>query len=290
MSQSGNAFADILVPLALDSSNEEEILLSLPHLVRGMEGSGRLRLYHVVTPAQLRWGLLEGESFLQQVEHLHRRAEDQLARYCELLRAQIPSSWQVDYEVEAQEVASPGEEIALYLQREKFGLLVLAFKQRKRWERFFGATALWDILESVSLPVLVLPAPLSIAPRRLLWMTDMQREEFSVLHVLVPFTRALRGTLYCVKVNTPYAFYSHRTFQRHILAMCDYILEQVDPDFVPEECLLYADKDPVEGVAHAAQDFLMDVVVLSDEPEKVDWKVLDALLSQQLPVLLLRKG
>lgn len=289
MSQTGNASFDILVAVALDSSNEEEILLSLPNLVRGVERPGRLCLYHVLTPERFRWTPQQGESFLHQIERLKQEAEKKLDEYRSVLQARMPSHFTVDYWVESQEVASASEEIAQYLNRESFSLLVVAFKQRKRWERFFGTTALWDILDTAPLPILVLPAPLSIPPRRILWMTDMQAEEFPLLTPLVSLVRALKATLYCAKVNTPYAFYTHRAFQRHILAMCDYIIEHVDPDFVPEECLLYADKDFIEGALHAAQDFLMDVIALSAEEDRLDWKLLDKLLSQQVPALLLRQ-
>ncbi|GIV25435.1 MAG: hypothetical protein KatS3mg026_1127 [Bacteroidia bacterium] len=290
MSQSGNDFFSILAAASLDSSNEEEIFLSLPLLVRGVEGPGRLRLYHALTPDRFRWAPGRSESFLQQIQSLKEQAEAQLSSYCKALQERLPAGWEVDYWIEDQEVASPAEEIANYLQRERFSLLVVAFKQRKRWEKFLGLTAVWDILEVAPIPVLILPAPFSLAPRRFLWVTDIQAEEFPLLHPLVRLIRKLKATLYCLKVNTPYSFLAHRTFQRHILEMCDYILEQVDPDFVPEECLLYADKELVEGIVHAAHDFLMDVVALSAEAERMDARIVDKLLAHQLPLLLLRQA
>ncbi|MDW8134048.1 MAG: hypothetical protein RMJ66_03180 [Bacteroidia bacterium] len=289
MSQTGGEYLRVLAAVSLDSSNEEEILLSLPHLVRGGQSGALLRLYHVLTPEHLRLSPMEGGSFLHELARAREAAEQKLSRYCALLRERLPQEISVDYWVESQEVASAGEEIALYLQKELFSLLVVAFKQRKRWERFFGTTALWDVLDSAPTPILLLPAPLSIPPKRVLWVSQMQVEEFPLLKSLIPIIRFLKATLYCAKINTPYSFYTHRSFQRHILAMCDYIIEQVAPDFVPEECILYADKDMAEGVLHATQDFLMDVVALSSEGDNVDWKLLDKLLAQQIPILLLRQ-
>lgn len=290
MSPSGDAFFSILAATSLDSSNEEEILLSLPLLVRGVEGPGRLRLYYALAPDRFRWALGKSEGFLQQIQSLKEQAEAQLSSYCKALQERMPAGWVVDYRIEDQEVASPAEEIANYLQRERFSLLVVAFKQRKRWERFLGMTAVWDILEMAPIPVLILPAAFSLPPRRFLWATEMQAEEFPLLHPLVKLVRKLKATLYCLKVNTPYSFLSHRTFQRHILDMCDYIIENVDPDFVPEECLLYADKELVEGIVHAAHDFLMDVVALSAEVDRVDTRIVDKLLAHQLSLLLLRQA
>lgn len=289
MSQTGESYFRILAPVSLDSANEEEILLSLHHLVRGAVLPAHVHFYHVLTPRELRFSYTAGQSFLHELAQLKEAAEMKLAGYVQLAKERSPDRITFSYSVESQEVASPGEEIAQLLRKEHFDLLTLVFKQRKRWERFFGSTALWDILESAPIPILILPAPLSIPPKRLLWVTQMQPEEFPYLTPLISFVKALKATLYCVKVNTPYAFYPHRTFQRYILAMCDHIIEHIDPDFVPEECLLYNDKDLAEGILHAAQDFLMDIVALSAEEPTLDWKVVDKVLEQQIPVLLLRQ-
>lgn len=289
MSQTGESYFKILAPVSLDSANEEEILLSLPHLVRGASLPAKVHFYHVLTPRELRLAYTGGQSFLRELAQLKEAAETKLAHYAKLAAERVPARVSFSYAVESQEVASPGEEIAQLLRKESFHLLTLVFKQRKRWERFFGSTALWDILESSPIPILILPAPLSIPPKRILWATQMQPEEFPYLTPLISLVKALKATLYCVKINTPYAFYPHRTFQRYILAMCDHIIEHIDPDFVPEECLLYNDKDVAEGIVHAAQDFLMDMVALSAEEPMLDWKVVDKVLEQQIPVLLLRQ-
>lgn len=287
MFPTGENTLKVLAPLALDSSNEEDILLSLHHLFRGMNAPAHLRLYHAITAEKLRFSPTAGESFLHQFQTLREESEKQLRTYTSLLQERAPAHLQVDFWVESQDVASPAEEIAQYLLREAFSLLVVTFKQRRRWERFFGTTALWDILETAPIPMLVLSAPLTIPPKRILWAGALSAEEFPLLQPLIHMVKTFKATLYCAKISTPYAFTTHRSFQRHVLAMCDYIIEQVDPDFVPEECLLYADKDLGEGILHAAQDFLMDIVALSAN-ETLDWKVLDKLLSQQMPVLLLR--
>lgn len=297
MSQTGESYFKILAAVSLDkasyeeadAANEEEILLSLPNLVQGAAKPAHIHFYHVVTPRELRLSPKAGQSFLHELAQLKEAAEARLAKYAEAAAKRSPAQVAFSYSVESQEVASPGEEIAQLLRRERFDLLTLVFKQRKRWERFFGSTALWDILESSPIPLLILPAPLSIPPKRILWATQMQPEEFRYLTPLISLIKALGATLYCVKVNTPYAFYSDRTFQRYILAMCDHIIEHIDPDFVPEECLLYSDKNLAEGILHAAQDLLMDIVVLSADESVPDWKVVDKVLEQKIPVLLLRQ-
>ncbi|MCX7607510.1 MAG: universal stress protein, partial [Bacteroidia bacterium] len=181
---------------SLDSSNEEEILYSLPSLLRGITLPGHFRLYHVITPEQLRLSPIRGESFLHQLERAREEAEKKLTTYCTLLKEKLPAGASIDYVIESQEVAAPGEEIAQYLRRENFSLLIAAFKQRKRWERFFGTTALWDIMENAPIPVLLLPAPLSIPPKRFLWVSNMQSEEFPLLKPLVHFVKTLNATLY----------------------------------------------------------------------------------------------
>lgn len=289
MSQTGEKYFKVLAAVSLDSANEEEILLSLPQLVRGGALPSQVHFYHVLTPHELRLSYTAGQSFLNELEQLKRNAENKLAHYAEAAAKRVSAPVTFSYSVESQEVASPGEEIAQLLRKEPFDLLTLVFKQRKRWERFFGSTALWDILENASIPILILPAPLTIPPKRILWATQMQPEEFPYLAPLISLVRILKATLYCVKVNTPYAFYPHRTFQRYILEMCDYIIDRIDPDFVPEECILYNDRDLAEGILHAAQDFLMDIVALSADEPTLDWKVVDKVLEQHIPVLLLRQ-
>lgn len=290
MSLTGNGSLKILAPVALDSTNEEDILLSLHHLLRGLDKEAHLKLYHALTPDKIRLAPTQGESFLHQIEVAQKQAEEKLRQYQSYLSEKVPASAVISYHIQAREVAAPAEEILAYLHTESFSLMTLSFKQRRRWERFFGTTALWDLLEAVTIPILLLSAPLTIPPRRLLWITSMQSESFPLLKSLVPFVHLIRATLYCAKVNTPTSFITHRTFQRHVLDMCDYIIDHVDPDFIPEECLLYADKDIGEGAVHVAQDFLIDVVVLDTNEALSEWKVVDKLLSQQIPILLLRKA
>ncbi|MCS7154030.1 MAG: universal stress protein [Bacteroidia bacterium] len=290
MSQTGGDFFRILAPIALDSTNEEEILLSLPYLVRGLRIPPYLRLYHVLSPDRIRLAPLRGESFLHQIEQAAQQAEEKLRTYVARLREKIPPPAEVSFHVEKQEVVGPAEEILAYMASEPYSLLILSFKQRKKWERFFGTTALWDLIEQSPVPVLLLSTPLTIPPRRILWITSMHSEGFPLLNTLIPLVRQIQGTLYCAKINTPSTFVTHRTFQRQVLDMCDYIIDHVDPDFVPEECLLYADKEMSEGVLHVVQDFLMDVVALDVEEALSEWKVVDKLIAQQLPVLFLRSG
>lgn len=290
MSLTGNSSLRILAPVALDSTNEEDILLSLHYLLRGLDKEAHLKLYHALTPDKIRLAPTQGESFLHQIEVAQKQAEEKLRRYQGYLSEKLPASVVISYHIQAHEVAAPAEEILSYLRTESFSLMTLSFKQRRRWERFFGTTALWDLLEEAPIPILLLSAPLTIPPRRLLWLTSMQSESFPLLKTLVPFVHLIRGTLYCAKVNTPTSFITHRTFQRHVLDMCDYIIDHVDPDFIPEECLLYADKDIGEGAVHVAQDFLIDVVVLDTNEALSEWKLVDKLLSQQIPILLLRKA
>ncbi|MEN3040153.1 MAG: universal stress protein [Bacteroidia bacterium] len=287
MSRTGSDLLRVLAPLALDSVNEEEILLSLHHLFRGIKEDSILRLYHALSPDKIRIAPLYGESFLHQIEAARMHAEEKLRSYVEALRNKLPKV-EVSYHVESLDVAISAEEILSYLQTEKFSLLVVVFKQRKRWERFFGSTALWDILEGSPISVLLLSAPLNIPPKRILWATSMQPESFALLKPLIQLIHHLKGTLYCAKVNTPGAFTTQRVFQRQVLEMCDYIIDHIDPDFVPEECLLYADKDVVEGLLHVVQDFLMDMVAIDANEALEEWKMVDKLLNHQIPVLFLK--
>ncbi|MCS6894811.1 MAG: hypothetical protein NZZ60_01510 [Bacteroidia bacterium] len=287
MSQIGNDLFRILAPVALDSANEEEILLSIYHLLRGLKSSTYLKLYHALSPDKIRLAPMYGESFLHQIELAKAQAEEKLLSYVTTLGAKIPEV-EISYHIESLDVALSAEEILSYLQNEPFALLVLIFKQRKRWERFFGSTALWDIIEGSPISVLLLSAPLVIPPRRILWVTSMQTESFALLKPLIQLIHYLKGTLYCAKINTPSNFTTQRIFQRQVLEMCDYIIDHVDPDFVPEECLLYADKDVVEGTLHVVQDFLTDMVAIDAEEALEEWKIADRLLSQQVPVLFLK--
>lgn len=290
MSLTGNGSLKILAPVALDSTNEEDIILSLHHLLRGLNREAHLKLYHALTPDKLRLAPAQGDSFLHQIEVARQQAEEKLLQYQSYLSEKVPTSAVISYHIHANEVAAPAEEILAYLQTEEFSLMTVSFKQRRRWERFFGTTALWDLMEEATIPILLLSAPLTIPPRRLLWITSMQAESFPLLKSLVPFVHLIHGTLYCAKINTPSSFITHRTFQRHVLDMCDYIIDYVDPDFIPEECLLYADKDISEGAVHVTQDFLIDVVVLEASEALSEWKVVDKLLNQQVPILFLRKS
>lgn len=287
MSLSGGPLS-CLIPVALDHANEKEILLSLHHLVQGVSPVARLHFYHVISPEHLKLSPRAGESFLKQLEDTRSQAEAHLSEYVQALKQELPSSIQVDFWIESREVAAPAEQIIEYLQKHPFSLVVIAFNNQKRWEKLFGLTQIWDILEHASVPVLLLSAPLMIPPKRILWLTQMHEDEFPKLHHLVPLVRSLKATLYCAKINTPQQFYTHRTFQRSLLNMCDYIIEHVDPDFVPEECLLYADKDLAEGAVHATQDFLMDIVAISASTEGVENKLLERILAEKIPVLILK--
>ncbi|MCS6789851.1 MAG: hypothetical protein NZ580_02560 [Bacteroidia bacterium] len=287
MSPSGELLS-FLIPVALDHANEKEIILSLHHLVQGLPHMPRFHFYHVIAPEHIKLAPRSGESFLKQLEETRIRAEAQLSEYVQALRQELASGVQIDFWIESREVAAPAEQITEYLQQHPFSLVIVTFHNQRRWEKFFGLTAIWDILESSSVPVLLLAAPLLIPPKRILWLTHMHEDEFSKLHHLIPLVRSLKATLYCAKINTPQQFYTHRTFQRYLLNMCDYIIENVDPDFIPEECLLYADKDLVEGAIHAAQDFLMDIVALNASTEGVEEKFLDRILSEKIPVLILK--
>lgn len=289
MSLTGNGSFRILAPVALDSTNEEEILLSLHHLLRGINSEIHLRLYHALSPDRVRLAPLQGESFLHQIALAREQAEARLQSYIKLLQEKAPPTTTITYHIESLEVVAHAEEILRHLQSEPFSLVTLSFKQRRRWERFFGTTALWDLIEQAPVPVLLLSAPLTIAPRRILWVTSMQADSYPLLKLLIPIVHRLRGTLYCVRVNTPTSFMTHRSFQRHVLDICDYIIDHVDPDFVPEECLLYADKDPAEGALHVVQDFLIDMVAMEAEETLSEWKTVDRLLNHQVPVLFLRR-
>lgn len=289
MFRSGKNSFKVLAPTALDSSNEEEILLSLYHLLRGLGSGVHLRLYHALSLERIRLAPIAGESFLHQITLAQQAAEEKLRAYTEALRAELPPEIGVDFHVERHEMTAPAEEILRHLSEENFSLLVLTFKQRKRWEKFFGMTALWDLIEEATTPILLLPAPLTIPPRRILWVSSMSSDTFPKLAPLIWLIRQLRGTLYCAKINTPTSFTTQRTFQRQVLDLCDYIIDHIDPDFVPEECLLYNDRDTSEGTLHVAQDFLMDVVALDVEEAMEEWKSVERLLNEQLPVLLLRK-
>lgn len=290
MSLTGNGSFRILAPVALDSPNEEEILASLYHLLRGIQGEVFLQLYHVLSPDRVRLAPLRGESFLHQIALAREQAESRLQTYLTLLREKVPASTTITYHIESLEVVAPAEEILRHLQSEKFSLMTLSFKQRRRWERFFGTTALWDLVEQASVPVLLLSAPLTIPPRRILWVTSMQSESYPLLKALIPIVHRIQGTLYCARINTPTNFITHRSFQRYVLDICDYIIDNVDPDFVPEECLLYADKDSGEGSLHVVQDFLIDMVALEAEEALSEWKTVDKLLSHEVPVLFLRRN
>ncbi|MCX8112564.1 MAG: universal stress protein [Bacteroidia bacterium] len=288
MSQIGNDSFRILAPIALDSTNEEEILLSLHYLLHGLHSVPELRLFHVISPDRVQLAPVRGESFLHQIELCTKQAEEKLQGYITVLRGKSPPSAHLTYHIESHEVAAPAEAILAHLSSYNYSLVVLSFKQRRKWERFFGTTALWDIIEQARVPILLLSVPLSISPRRILWVSSMEPDSFALLGSLVPFVRKLNGTFYCAKINTPHTFTTHRTFQRQVLDMCDYIIDHVDPDFIPEECLLYADKDISEGALHVVQDFLMDIAAMDAEEALSEWKMVDKLISHQVPLLFLR--
>lgn len=285
-SQIGPKPFKILLPLQL-GPEEEPFLKGLPHLFRTLTQKAEITFFHALSSSDLPKKLAAGETFQSYIQKQIQKARSALETLATDLQKQLPAHHFSLY-TESEAIANPSEPIIEFIKANGIDLLVLHYKQRSRWEGWLKKTVFWDLFEEAPTHVLAISQPLSFPPKRFLWITEMDQSEYKYLPAILQFIRLYKGTLYCAKINTPSAFYTYRESQRRILALCDHIVEAVDPDFVPQECLAYADKDLVHGAQHVMEDFLMDVLILTPEEELDAHGVNRLLQSGNFPILRLQ--
>ncbi len=276
----------ILVPLNL-RPEEEPFLNGLPYIFKTLTQKAEVIFFHALSPNDLPNKLDTGETFQSYLQKQTQKAQSALEALATDFQKQLPTH-HFSFYTESKAIANPNEPITQFIQEKKVDLLVLHYKHHSRWEGWLKRTAFWDLFEEAPSHVLVITQPLSFPPKRFLWITEMNQSEYKYIPSILQFIRLYKGMLYCVKINTPSSFYTQREFQRRILALCDHIVEAVDPDFVPQECLAYADKDIGHGAQHVMEDFLMDVLIVTPEDE-LDTHLISRLLqSGNFPILRLQ--
>ncbi len=262
-SQSGPEKYKVLIPVSM-SREEEALVKGLYWIFRNWKRPVEITLFHALTIEEIRLRPAQESNFYESLSRQRELMEKQLSDYAHFLKEKLPAHT-VEIAIEHEQLMPPVEAVKNYLRRSPSDMVVLFYKGRQRWESWIGRTAFWDLFEELELAVLAMSQPFTFAPKRFLWLCEMDVEDYKYLPTVLDLIKAFDGSLYCAKLNTPSSFYGHREFQRRVLAFCDYILEHVDPDFVPQECLQYNDKDLVTGAQHVMEDFLMDVLMLAPE-------------------------
>ncbi len=262
-SHSGPEKYKVLVPVST-SREDLPFVESLPHLFRGLTHPAEVHLFHALSLRELNLRPSVGGSFYEALTQRKAEIARTLSEYAGTLTQKLPTH-AVQTILLGEELTAPAEAVQTFLQEHPIDLLVAFYKGRQRWESWVGRTAFWDLYEEVKSGVLAVSHPPTFPPKRFLWLMEMDTEDYRYLPTVLHIIRLFGGTLYCAKVNTPSSFYTHREFQRRVLAFCDYIVDHIDPDFVPQECLQYDDKDLATGAQHVMEDFLMDVLLITPD-------------------------
>jgi len=246
------------------SREEEPLVQGLYQIFRGWKHPVEITLFHALTIEEIQIQPGEGSNFYETINKNKSLAEDRLREYEQFLKEKLPAH-AIRVVIAYEQLISPVEAVQSYLRAYPSEMVVIFYKGRQRWEGWVGRTAFWDLFEELKTAVLVLLQPFTFTPKRFLWLCEMDEEDYKYLPEVLRLIKTFEGSLYCAKVNTPGSFYGHREFQRRVLAFCDYIVEHVDPDFVPQECLQYNDKDVLVGARHLMEDFLMDVLMVAPD-------------------------
>ncbi len=262
-SQSGLEKYKVLVPVSMNRE-EETLVHGLYQIFRNWKHPVEITLFHALTIEEIHLRPTKESNFYESLIQHRGLIEKQLDGYAQFLREKLPAHT-IEVVIEHEQLMPPVEAVRSFLRKHPSDLVVIFYKGRQRWESWIGRTAFWDLFEELKVAVLAISQPFTFAPKRFLWLCEMDVEDYRYIPTVLDLVRAFEGSLYCAKVNTPSSFYGHREFQRRVLAFCDYIVEHVDPDFVPQECLQYNDKDVVTGAQHVVEDFLMDVLMLAPE-------------------------
>jgi len=253
----------VLVPVSM-SREEEPLVQGLYQIFRGWKHPVEITLFHALTIEEIQIQPGEGSNFYETINKNKSLAEAKLREHEQFLKEKLPAH-AIRVVIAYEQLTSPVEAVQSYLRAYPSEMVVIFYKGRQRWEGWVGRTAFWDLFEELKTAVLVLSQPFTFTPKRFLWLCEMDEEDYKYLPEVLRLIKAFEGSLYCAKVNTPGSFYGHREFQRRVLAFCDYIVEHVDPDFVPQECLQYNDKDVLVGARHLMEDFLMDVLMVAPD-------------------------
>jgi len=259
--QNGPEKYRVLVPVSV-SRDEEALVQGLYQVFRNWKHPVEITLFHAVTIEGLHLRPAKGTNFYENLSQYTHLITKQLETYAQFLREKLPAHT-IQILVEHDQILPPVEAVKGYLRSNPSDMVVIFHKGRQRWESWIGRTVFWDLFEELETAVLAISQPFTFAPKRFLWLCEMDEEDYKHLPAVLSLIKVFEGSLYCAKVNTPASFYGHREFQRRVLAFCDHIVEHVDPDFVPQECLQYNDKDVVAGAQHVMEDFLMDVMIIA---------------------------
>jgi len=262
-SQRGPEKYKVLVPVSV-SREEESLVQGLYQVFRSWKRPVEITLFHALTIEEIHLTPAKELSFYESLNRQRELVEKRLGEYAHFLREKLPAH-AIEVVIEHEQLMPPAEAVRNYLRKCPSDMVVIFYKGRQRWESWIGRSAFWDLFEELEVAVMAISQPFTFAPKRFLWLCEMDEEDYKYLPKVLDLIKAFEGSLYCVKVNTPSSFYGHREFQRRMLAFCDYIVEHVDPDFVPQECLQYNDKDLVTGAQHAMEDFLMDILMIVPE-------------------------
>jgi len=253
----------VLAPVAM-GRGEEPLIQGLHQVFRSWKQPVEITLYHALTIEDIQINPSSETSFYEALTRNKSLVQDKLEGYARFLREKLPMHT-IQAVIQHEQLLPPVEAVRSYLKTNPAEMVIIFYKGRQRWESWIGRTAFWDLFEELETAVLALSQPFTFPPKRFLWLCEMDDEDYKYLPAVLNIIKVFGGSLYCAKVNTPGSFYSHREFQRRVLAFCDYIVEHVDPDFVPQECLQYNDKDVLAGAQHVMEDFLMDVLMLAPE-------------------------
>ncbi len=263
MYQSGLEGYKVLVPVS-GTRDEEPLIQGLYQIFRGWTQPVEITLFHALTIEEIHLNPVRQSGFFESLAQRKAMVESQLESHAQFLKEQMPQHL-VQVVIKHEQLMPPVEAVRSYLQSYPADMVVIFYKGRQRWESWIGRTAFWDLFEELETAVLAFSQPFTFSPKRFLWLCEMDVEDYKYLPTVLALIKAFGGGLYCVQVNTPSSFFRDREFQRRKLAFCDHIIEHVDPDFVPKECLQYNDKDVATGAQHVMEDFLMDVLMVAPE-------------------------
>jgi len=253
----------VLVPVSM-SREEEPLVQGLYQLFRGWKRPVEITLFHALTMEEIHIQPARESNFYETLSKNRALVESRLREYERFLEEKLPTH-AVRVVIQHEQLMPPVEAVQSYLRTHPTDMVVIFYKGRQRWESWIGRTAFWDLFEELGTAVLVLSQPFTFAPKRFLWLCEMDEDDYKYIPVVLELIKVFDGSLYCAKVNTPGAFYGDREFQRRRLAFCDYIIEHVDPDFMPQDCLQYNDKDVLAGALHVMEDFLMDILMVAPD-------------------------
>jgi len=186
-------------------------------------------------------------------------------------------------------------QVAEYAKAEKYDLILASSKHRTGVERLLIGTELLSLLRLSHTPVLCLSEGPLTAIQRIVFATDLSPESNRVLPQVLRLAELLGAGVQLACITTPSTFISSRQFQERVRHMRTQLeTTGLHADARMREPSLYNDASIVDGILHASEDHLADLLVMATHARRglsrlMTGSITEAVLEEtHLPLLVFR--